>query len=156
MVEQFVAAAFGALKSRARTSFTDLLLHLAAAGLFLLGGLYLSFAVYLALAEQLGPPVAAAVTGGLLLLLGILVLLIALLVTRQSQHRRAGEVDTTDLVHSLVRVGELFGHKAGKPSTSLAVTALLAGLVVGLSPATRGFLLNLADQLFKDLKGEPK
>jgi hypothetical protein len=155
MVEQFFAAIFGALKSHARTSLAGLALHLAAAGLFLLGGLYLSFAVYLALAEQLGPPVAAAVTGGLLMLLGILVMLIALLITRHP-HRRAGEVDTVDLVHSLVRAGELFGHKAGRPSTSLAVTALLAGLVAGLSPATREFLLNLADQLFKDLKGEPK
>jgi hypothetical protein len=38
----------------------------------------------------------------------------------------------------------------------MAITALLAGLVAGLSPAARGFLLNLGEQLFKDVKGEPK
>jgi len=155
MVEQLIAAAFGAWRSRLRPSLNGLWLHLAAALLFLLGGLYLSFAVYLALAEQLGPPVAAALTGGLLMLMAILAMLWALLQNRRPR-RRAGEEDATDLAEALVRVGELFGRKIEHPGASLAITALLAGLVAGVSPGARRFLFNLADQLFKELWGEPK
>lgn len=158
MLEQLVGAAFGALKSRAAPSLTGLWLHLAAGLLFLLGGLYLSYAVFLALAEQLGPPWAGALTGGILMLLATLALLVALLLNRpppQQQHH-AGDGLDAELTEVLLRAAEFISHKFQIPNAAMAIAALLAGLVAGLSPAARGFLLKLGDQLFKDFKGEPK
>ena len=55
MIEELVAAAFGALRSRARPSLTGLWLYLAAGLLILLAGLYLSYALFLGLEElQIG------------------------------------------------------------------------------------------------------
>ena len=155
MLEQLVAAAFGALKSRAAPSLTGLGLHLAAGLLFLLGGLYLSYAVFLALAEQLGPPWAGAVTGALLMLFATLALLVALLLNRPPPPRPAENVDA-EIAEVLLRAADFISHKFQIPNAAMAIAALLAGLVAGLSPAARGFLLNLGDQLFKDSKGEPK
>lgn len=154
MLEDLFAAAFGALKSRARPTLTSLWLHLAAGGLCVLGGLFMSYAVFLGLAERLGPPLAAALTGALFLLLAGLALLWALLLTRRPPHRR--DHADADLAEALVRAGDFISHKLETPSAALAITAVLAGLVTGISPAARGFLLNLADQLFKESKGEPK
>lgn len=153
MLEELVAAAFGALRSRARPTLTGLGLCLAAAGFCLLGGLYLSYAVFLALEEQLGPPLAGALTGGLLLLLAAILLLCALLLNRRPQRR---ESEPGDLIELVLRAGNLIGHKMEVPNAAMAISAVLAGLVIGISPATRGFLLNLIDQLFKENSGEPK
>jgi hypothetical protein len=160
MLEQLVGAAFGALKSRAAPSLTGLWLYLAAGLLFLLGGLYLSYAVFLALAEQLGPPWAGAITGALLMLFATLALLVALLLNRPPPKPAAAtpaveglDSELTDLV---LRAADYIGHKFQIPNAVMAIGALLAGLVAGLSPAARGFLLNLGDQIFKDSKGEPK
>ena len=155
MVEEIVSAAFGAWRTRQRPRLQSFGLYAAAALLVLLGALYLSFAVYLALAEQAGPPMAAALTAVLLLLLAILLALGALLVHRVAR-RREPEADAAELVEALLRFGELFGHKIERPGTTLAVTALATGLITGVSPAARRFLLNLADQLFKEISGEPK
>lgn len=155
MVEEIVSAAFGAWRTRQRPRLQSLGLYATAALLALLGALYLSFAVYLALAERAGPPLAAALTAALLLLLAILLVLAALLVNRAARGR-APEADAAELAEVLLRLGELFGHKIERPGTTLAVTALVAGLVTGISPAARRFLLNLADQLFKEIRGEPK
>jgi hypothetical protein len=156
MLEQIVAAAFGALTSRGRASLTGLWLCLAAGLMFLLGGLYLSYAVFLALAESLGPPLAGALTGALLMLFALLALLVVLLMNRPQAKPAATEDDAAALAELLVRAGDYIGHKLQTPSAAMAITALLAGLVAGLSPAARGFLLNLGEQLFKDVKGEPK
>jgi len=154
-LEDFVSAAFDVWRTRQKPRLQSLGLHVVAGGLALLGGLYLSFAVYLALAEQSSPPLAAALTAALLLLLAILLVLIALLVGRQSR-RRAPETDAAELAEALVRLGDLFGHKIERPATALAVTALLTGVIAGVSPAARKFLLNLVGQVFKEMRGEPK
>ena len=154
-LEDFVSAAFGAWRTRQKPRLQSLGLYAVAGLLVLLGALYLSFAVYLALAEQSGPPVAAALTAALLLLLAILLVLAALLVNRVSR-RREPESEVVQLAEALVAIGDLFGHKIERPATTLAVTALLTGVVAGVSPAARKFLLNLAGQLFKEIGGEPK
>jgi hypothetical protein len=155
MIERLVAVFLGALKTHRPPSLAPLWLVVAAVLLFLLGGLYLSLSVYLALADQLGPPVAAVLTGGLLLVAATLAVLVALLLSRPPR-RKPGEDEATDIAEVLVRVGEIFGHKIERPGSSLAIAALLAGIVAGVSPAARGFLLNLAQQLFKEMRGEPK
>jgi len=154
-LEEIAAAAFGAWRSRQRPRLQSFGLHAVAALLVMLGALYLSYAVFLALAEQAGPPIAAAVTAALLLLLAILLVLVALLINRIGR-RREPETDQAVLAEALLRIGELFGHKIERPATTLAVTALVAGLVAGISPTARRFLLKLADQLFKEIGGEPK
>jgi MFS family permease len=154
-LEEVVSAAFGAWRTRHRPRLQSFGLHAAAALLIMLGALYLSYAVFLALAEQSGPPMAAALTAALLLLLAILLVLVALLINRVGR-RREPETDEAALAEALLRLGELFGHKFERPATTLAVTALAAGLVAGISPAARRFLLKLAGQLFKEIGGEPK
>jgi hypothetical protein len=155
MVDEIVSAAFGAWRTRQRPRLQSFGLYAAAALLVLLGALYLSFAVYLALSERAGPPNAAALTAVLLLLLAVLLVMGALLVNRVAR-RREPEADAVELAEALVRLGELFGHKIERPGATLAITALAAGLVTGISPGSRRFLLNLADQLFKEISGEPK
>jgi len=154
-LEEIVAAAFGVWRTRQRPRLQSFGLYAVAGLLVMLGALYLSYAVFLALAEQAGPPVAAAVTAALLLLLAILVVLVTLLINRAGR-RRAPQTDEAAVAEALLRVGELFGHKIERPATTLAITALVAGLVAGISPTARRFLLNLADQLFKAIGGEPK
>ncbi len=154
-MEELIGTLFAAWRLKHRPKLQSLWLHLAAVLLAMLGLLYLSFAVYLALAEQTSPPLAAAMTAALLLLLAILLLLTAVILTRSSR-RTQGRDEAADLAEALVRAGELFGHKIELPSTSLAIMALVAGAVAGFSPSTRNFLLKIADQLFKDLSGEPK
>jgi MFS family permease len=154
-LEEIVSAAFGVWRTRHRPRLQSLGLYAGAALLAMLGALYLSYAVFLALAEQAGPPVAAALTSALLLLLAILLVLVAVLINRVGR-RREPETDEVALAEVLLRVGESFGHKIERPATTLAVTALVAGLVAGISPTARRFLLNLADQLFKEIGGEPK
>lgn len=151
MIEDIAAAAFGALKSHARPTFTSLWLQLVAALLSVLGGLYLSYAVFLALAERLGPPLAGAVTGVFFLLLAGIVLLWALIVSR-----RAPKNDDSDVAEALVRVGDLIGRKIDAPNATVAITAILAGVLTGVSPSSRGFLLNLVEELFRDVKETPK
>jgi len=154
-LEELASAAFGLWRTRQKPRLQSLGLYAAAGGLALLGGLYLSFAVYLALAEQSSPPMAAALTAALLLLLAILIVLVALLVGRPSR-RREPDADAAELAEALVRLGDLFGHRIERPATALAVTALLTGVIAGVSPAARKFLLNLVGQLFKEMGGEPK
>lgn len=154
-LEEIVSAAFGAWRSRQRPRLQSFGLYAVAALLVMLGALYLSYAVFLALAELSGPPMAAALTAALLLLLAILLVLVALLVNRHGRHREP-ETDEAALAEALLRMGDLFGHKMERSATTLAVTALVAGLVVGISPASRRFLLKLAGQVFKDIGGEPK
>jgi len=151
MIEDLVAVALGALGPRARPSLTGLWLHLAAGLLSLLGGLYLSYALFLALEEQLGPPLAGALTGAFFLLLAGLALVWALILSR-----RPPKSENVAVAEALVRVGDMIGHKIEAPHASLAITAVLAGVVAGISPSARGFLLNLVEQLFKGSKGEPK
>lgn len=155
MLEELFGTLFTAWRMKQRPRLQSLWLHLAAVLLAMLGLLYLSFAVYLVLAEQTSPPLAAATTAALLLLLAILLLLIALILTRSSRRAEARD-ETADLAEALVRAGELFGHKFEHPTTSLAVMALAAGAVAGFSPSARNFLLKMADQLFKEIGGEPK
>jgi len=156
-LEELVSAAFGVWRTRQKPRLQSLGLYATAGLLGLLGGLYLSFAVYLALAEQSSPPLAAALTAALLLLLAIFLVLIALLVGRPSRRREAGaEADAAELAEALVRLGDLFGHRVQRPATTLAITALVTGVVAGMSPAARKFLLNLAGQLFKEIGGEPR
>lgn len=154
-LEEIVSAAFGAWRTRHRPRLRSLGLYAVAASLAMLGALYLSYAVFLALAEQAGPPMAAALTAALLLLMAILLVLVALLINRAG-HRREPDSDEAALAEVLLRMGELFGHKIERPATTLVVTALVGGLVAGVSPAARRFLLNLAHQLFKEMTGEPK
>jgi MFS family permease len=151
MLEDILGIALGALRSRAQPNLTSLWLHLVAALLSLLGGLYLSYAIFLALEQQLGPPLAGALTGAFFLLLAGLALLWALI-----SIRRQPKSENTAVAEALVRVGDLIGHKIEAPHASLAITAVLAGVVAGISPSARGFLLNLAEQLFKESTGEPK
>jgi len=151
MIEDLVGVVLGALNPRARPSLTGLWLHLAAGLLCLLGGLYLSFAIFLALEERLGPPLAGALTGAFFLLLAGLALLWALILSR-----RPAKSESAAVAEALVRVGDMIGHKIEAPHASLAITAVLAGVVTGFSPSARGFLLNLVEQLFKGSKGGPK
>lgn len=153
MLEELVAAAIGAVRSRARPTLTGLWLHLAAALLCLLGGLYFSFAIFLAIEERLGPPLAGALTGAFFLVMAGILLLWAISLNRKPPPR---ENDSSDLVEALLRAGDLLGRKIEAPNAAMAITALLGGLVVGISPAARGFLLNLIDQIFKENTGEPK
>ena len=155
MLEELFGTLFTAWRLRQKPRLQSLGLHLAAVLLGLLGLLYLSFAVYLALAEQASPPVAAALTAALLLLLAILLLLAALVLTRTAR-RTQGRDEAADLAEALVRAGELFGHKIDHSSTSLAILAVAAGAVAGFSPSARNFLLKMADLLFKEIGGEPK
>ena len=154
-LEDIVSAAFGAWRTRQRPRLQSLGFHAVAALMVMLGALYLSYAVFLALAEQAGPPMAAALTAALLLLMAILLVLVAVLVNRPGR-RREPENDEAALAEALLRMGELFGHKMERPATTLAVAALAAGVVAGISPGARRFLLNLAGQAFKDIGGEPK
>lgn len=154
-LKEIAAAGFGAWRTRQRLRLQSFGLDAVAALLILLGALYLSYAVFLALAEQSSPPMAAAVTAALLLLLAVLLVLAGLLINRVGR-RRAAETEEAALAEALLRLGELFGHKFERPATTLAVTALAAGLVAGISPSVRRFLLNLASQLFKEIGGEPK
>jgi len=154
-LEELFSAAFGAWRTRHKPRLRSLGLFAVAGFVALLGSLYLSFAVYLALAEQSSPPLAAALTAALLLLLAVLAVLVALLIGRLSR-RRGPETDAEELAEALVRLGDLFGHRLERPATTLAATALLTGVVAGVSPAARKFLLNLAGQLFKEIGGEPK
>ncbi len=155
MLEELIGTLFTGWRMRQRPRLQSLWLHLAAVLLAMLGLLYLSFAAYLALAEQTSPPVAAALTAALLLLLAILLLLIALILTRATR-RTEGREEAADLAEALVRAGELFGHKVEHPSTPLAVMALAAGCVAGYSPSAMNFLLKTAQQLFKEIGGDPK
>jgi hypothetical protein len=155
LLEELIGTLFAAWRVKQRPRLQSLWLHLAAVLLAMLGLLYLSFAVYLALAEQTSPPLAAALTAALLLLLAILLLLIAVILSRSSR-RTQGRDEAADLAEALVRAGELFGHKVEHPSTSLAIVALAAGAMAGFSPSARIFLLKIADQLFKGIGGEPK
>jgi hypothetical protein len=154
-LEEMISAAFGAWRTRHRPRLQSLGLYAVAGLLALLGALYLSFAVYLALAEQAGPPVAAALTAALLLLLAVLLALTALLVNRMSPPNTR-DSDAAELAAVLVRAGDLFGHKVQRPATTLAITALAAGVITGVSPGARRFLLNLVEQLFKEIGGVPK
>jgi MFS family permease len=154
-LDDIVSATFGAWRSRHRPRLQSLGIYGVAALMVMLGALYLSYAVFLALAEQAGPPLAAALTAALLLLMAILLVLVALLVNRAGR-RREPETDEAALAEALLRIGELFGHKMERPATTLAITALVAGLVAGISPGARRFLLNLAGQVFKEIGGEPK
>ncbi|HMA51202.1 MAG TPA: hypothetical protein VKP60_15700 [Magnetospirillaceae bacterium] len=151
-LDEIVSTAFGAWRTRHRPGLQSLGLYAVAGLLVLLGALYLSCAVFLALAEQAGPPMAAALTAALLLLAAILLVLVALLISRAG-HRRRPASDEAALAEVLLRMGELFGHKMERPATTLVVTALVGGLVAGISPVARRFLLNLADQLFKEIGG---
>jgi hypothetical protein len=154
-LEELISAAFGAWRTRHKPSLRAIGLFAVAGLLTMLGALYLSFAVYLALAEQSGPPLAAALTAALLLLLAILLVLAALLIHRLS---RPSEPDAgaAELAEALVHIGELFGHKVQRPATTLAMAALLTGVVAGISPSARKFLLNFVGQVFKEIGGEPK
>ena len=155
MLEELISSLFASWRAKQRPKLQSLGLHVAAVPLAVLGLLYLSFAVYLALAEQFSPAEAAGLTAALLLLLAVVLLLIALILTRSSR-RQQGRDEAVDLAEALVRVGELFGHKIEHPTTFLAVIALGAGAVTGFSPSARNFLLKMADQLFKEIGGEPK
>jgi len=153
-LEEIASAAFGLWRRREKPRLQSLGLHVVAGGLAVLGGLYLSFAAYLAMAEQTSPPVAAALTAALLLLLAVVIVLVAHVVARR--RRRAPDADAAELAEALVRLGDLFGHKIEHPGTALAVTALLTGVIAGVSPAARKFLLNLIGHIFKEMSGEPK
>ena len=154
-LEELVSAAFDVWRARQKPRLQSWGLYVVAGGLAVLGGLYLTVAVYFAVAEQSSPPVAAALTAALLLLLAVLIVVIALLVRRSSRRRRP-DADVAELAEAVVRLGDLFGHKIEHPGTALAVTALLTGVIAGVNPTARKFLLNLVGQVFKEMTGEPK
>ena len=117
-----------------------------AAGMGVLALGFLSAALYLALAEPLGPAMAALVTGGVLVAIAALLLLaIKLFVLRPL--RAAEPSAQPDGQATAAKLGEMLGEEGGllikrHPGAAM-LAALAAGFVVGSSPKTRARLANL-------------
>jgi hypothetical protein len=118
----------------------------AAAGIGILALGFLSAALYLALIDPLGTPIADLVTGGVLIVAAALLLLVVkLLVPRP---RRPPEASAPpDRPVTAAKLGEILGEEGGAlikghPATAI-FAALAAGFVVGSSPKIRAKLMSL-------------
>jgi hypothetical protein len=129
----------------ARTGAALVLLGIAT-GMGLLAVAFLCAALYLALQEVLGAPLAALViAGGLVFVAALLVLSIKVFVLRPG--RPGPEPTQPDGRAAAAKLGEMLGEEAGawtKQHPGMAmVAALAAGFVVGTSPKIRAILLSL-------------
>jgi len=129
----------------ARTGATLALVGIAV-GMSVLAVAFLSAALYLALLQPLGAPLAALLTGGALLAVAaVIVLAVKYLIS--SPRRRATVPSEADGEVAAARLGEMLAEEAGAwtkrhPGTAM-VTALVAGFLVGSSPRLRTLLLRL-------------
>lgn len=119
-----------------------------AVGVGVLAVVFLTAAIYLALVEPLGMPLAALTTGGVLIVVAaILMLAVKLIVSSSQRPKRAPPPQDGQI--AAARLGELIGEEAATwtrrhPGVSI-FAALAAGFVVGSSPKLRTGLM----QLFK-------
>lgn len=117
-------------------------------GIGLMAVAFLSAALYLALIEPLGAPLAALATGGVLTVAGALILLSV----RRSVSRWPSPPNAsapTDGRAAAGKLGEMLGEEAGMwtkqhPGAAM-LAAMLAGFVVGSSPKIRSKLTDLLD-----------
>lgn len=117
-----------------------------AAGIAILAVGFLSAALYLALAEALGPPLAAAATGVALIVVAALVLLGIRLSMRGARPPPETQAQP-DGRASAAKLGEMLGEEAAvwtkrHPAASM-LAALAAGFAVGSSPKIRSELSRL-------------
>jgi hypothetical protein len=116
----------------------------AAAGLGVLALGFLSAALYLALIDPLGTPIAALVTGGVLIAVAALLLLVVkLMIPRRPPEASAQPGGPV----TAAKLGEILGEEGGAlikghPGTAV-FAALAAGFVVGNSPKIRARLMSL-------------
>jgi len=129
----------------ARVGTTLALLGLAA-GMGILAVGFLSAALYLALMQTLGAPLAALATGAALIAvaaLAVLTIKVKVLPPRQGKGISAEPEGPA----TAAKLGEMLGEEAGtwtkrNPGTAMLV-ALAAGFVMGSSPKLRAKLLRL-------------
>lgn len=129
----------------ARTGATLTLLGIAV-GTGVLAAAFLSAALYFALIEPLGKPLAALLTGGTLLAMAAMILL-AVKFLIWSPRRLTTVPSEPDGEVAAARLGEMLAEDTGAwtkrhPGTAMA-TALVAGFAVGSSPRLRTLLLRL-------------
>lgn len=107
---------------------------------------FLSVALYLALVEPLGAPLAALLTGGALLAIAALIMLAAKFVILSPRRLKTAPSGADGEV-AAAKLGEMLAEEAGawtkRHPGSAMVTALVAGFVVGSSPKLRTLLLRL-------------
>ena len=131
----------------ARTGAALVLLGIAT-GMGVLAVAFLCAALYLALLEPLGAPLAALATAGALVVVaGLLVLSIRLFVLRPGRSRPGPEPKQSNGQEAAAKLGEMLGEEAGawtkQHPGSAMIAALAAGFVVGSSPKLRAILLSL-------------
>jgi len=117
-----------------------------AAGIGFLAVMFLTAAVFLALVESMGMPMAALATGGVLIAFAVILLLAVKLLVSSSQRpkraplRQDGQIAAAEL-------GELIGEEAAAWARlhpgAVTFAALAAGFVVGSSPKLRTGLMRL-------------
>ena len=111
--------------------------------LSVLGTGFLALAEYLALADALSSPAAAALTAvTLLLLAALLAILFAVLNGKGRQKSRSDAV---------FKLFEAVGGEIGKSGMVVAGAALLAGIAASLHPGTRKILLAVVELAVQEL-----
>jgi len=117
-----------------------------AVGMAILALGFLSAALYLALIEPMGTPIAALVTGCVLIAIAALFLLIIKFLTRPSSRSPEASVQP-DGQATAAKLGEMLGEEGGdlikRHPGSAILAALAAGFVVGCSPKVRAKLMSL-------------
>lgn len=136
----------GRIAERAAAATAGVLIALIGVLVALMGLGFLAHALHVALVPQVGPALAAALTGGAVLLLAVLLLAVAALVARQGTRRRDGAPPraTGESQPRPEEVASVLGEQAAallrdRPKTS-AGAALAAGFAVGASPELRRLL----------------
>ena len=128
-----------------RTGTTLALLGIAVS-LAVLAVAFWTVALYLALLERLGAPLAALWTGGALLAVAALFVLAARWLIRPPRRATTGPSQPNAEV-AAARLGEMLAEEAGgwtkRHPGSAMFTALAAGFVVGSSPKLRSLLSQL-------------
>lgn len=108
--------------------------------LMLLGFGYLAYALDLWLGERMSATAAAAATAAILIVLGLAVIGIASLLGNAAQQRGdgSGRMDPSDvgeIAASLMEIGQKLNIELKSTAKPLALAALLAGCLIGYSPA---------------------
>lgn len=117
-----------------------------AAGIGFLAVIFLTAAVFLALVEPIGMPMAALATGGALIAFAAILMLVVKLIVSSSRRSKSAP-PRQDGQMAAARLGELIGEEAATwtrqhPGATI-FAALAAGFVVGSSPRLRTGLMRL-------------
>lgn len=117
-----------------------------AAGIGFLSVMFLTAAVFLALVEPMGMPMAALATGGVLIAFAVILMLAVKLIVSSSQRSKRTPPQQDGQI-AAARLGELIGEEAATCARqhpgAVTFAALAAGFVVGSSPKLRTGLMRL-------------